>query len=62
VSEIALKDIIPPGDIREILNQVVTAEKQAPANLIRRREETAAKRSLLNTAKLMEGNPLLLCG
>jgi regulator of protease activity HflC (stomatin/prohibitin superfamily) len=60
VSEIALKDIILPGDIREILNQVVTAEKEAQANLIRRREETAATRSLLNTAKLMEGNPLLL--
>jgi regulator of protease activity HflC (stomatin/prohibitin superfamily) len=60
VSEIALKDIILPGDIREILNQVVTAEKQAQANLIRRREETAATRSLLSTAKLMEGNPLLL--
>jgi regulator of protease activity HflC (stomatin/prohibitin superfamily) len=53
VSEIALKDIILPGGIREILNQVVTAEKQAQANLIRRREETAATRSLLNTAKLM---------
>ena len=49
-----------PGDIREILNQVVTAEKQAQANLIRRREETAATRSLLNTAKLMEDNPLLV--
>jgi regulator of protease activity HflC (stomatin/prohibitin superfamily) len=60
VSVIALKDVILPGDIREILNQVVTAEKQAQANLIRRREETAATRSLLSTAKLMEGNPLLL--
>ena len=30
------------------------------ANLIRRQEETAATRSLLNTAKLMEDNPLLL--
>ena len=60
VSVIALKDIILPGDIREILNQVVTAEKQAQANLIRRREETAATRSLLNTAKLMEENPLLV--
>jgi len=60
VREIALKDIILPGDIREILNQVVTAEKQAQANLIRRREETAATRSLLNTAKLMEENPLLV--
>jgi regulator of protease activity HflC (stomatin/prohibitin superfamily) len=60
VGEMALKDIILPGDIREILNQVVTAEKQAQANLIRRREETAATRSLLNTAKLMEDNPLLV--
>ncbi len=60
VGAIALKDVILPGDIREILNQVVTAEKQAQANLIRRREETAATRSLLNTAKLMEDNPLLV--
>jgi len=56
----ALKDIVLPGEMREILNQVVTAEKQAQANLIRRREETAATRSLLNTAKLMEDNPLLV--
>jgi regulator of protease activity HflC (stomatin/prohibitin superfamily) len=60
VAAIAIKDIILPGDIREILNQVVAAEKQAQANLIRRREETAATRSLLNTAKLMEDNPLLV--
>ncbi len=60
VGAIALKDIVLPGDVREILNQVVTAEKQAQANLIRRREEVAATRSLLNTAKLMEENPLLV--
>lgn len=57
---IALKDIVLPGEIREILNQVVAAEKQAQANLIRRREETAATRSLLNTARLMDENPLLI--
>jgi regulator of protease activity HflC (stomatin/prohibitin superfamily) len=60
MAAIAIKDIILPGDIRDILNQVVAAEKQAQANLIRRREETAATRSLLNTAKLMEDNPLLV--
>ncbi|HRD76165.1 MAG TPA: hypothetical protein PK264_09525, partial [Hyphomicrobiaceae bacterium] len=32
----------------------------AKANLIRRQEETAATRSLLNTARLMDDNPLLL--
>jgi regulator of protease activity HflC (stomatin/prohibitin superfamily) len=60
VGAIALKDIVLPGDMREIMNQVVAAEKQAQANLIRRREETAATRSLLNTAKLLEDNPILV--
>jgi hypothetical protein len=39
---------------------VVEAEKAAQANVIRRREETAATRSLLNTAKVMEDNPVAL--
>lgn len=42
------------------LNQVVEAQKTAEANVIRRREETSATRSLHNTAKLMENNPTLL--
>jgi regulator of protease activity HflC (stomatin/prohibitin superfamily) len=60
VGVIAIKDVVLPGDVRDILNQVVTAEKQAQANLIRRREEVASTRSLLNTAKLMEDNPILV--
>ncbi|MCJ2188316.1 slipin family protein [Novosphingobium beihaiensis] len=60
VSEIALKDVILPGDMREILNQVVSAQKEAEANVIRRREETNATRSLLNTAKVMAENPVML--
>ena len=60
VIDIALKDVILPGEMREILNQVVTAEKQAEANVIRRREETNATRSLLNTAKVMAENPVML--
>lgn len=55
-----IKDIILPGDIRDIMNQVLIAEKKAQANMITRREETAATRSLLNTAKLMEENEMLL--
>ena len=39
---------------------MVEAEKAAQANVIRRREETAATRSLLNTAKVMEDNPIAL--
>ena len=54
-----IKDIILPGDIKEIMNQVLIAQKQAQANTITRREETASTRSLLNTAKLMEENEML---
>ena len=35
------------------------AQKRAQANIITRREETASTRSLLNTAKLIEDNPML---
>lgn len=60
VTELGIKDVILPGEMRDLINKVVEAEKLAQANLIRRREETAATRSLLNTAKLMEDNPTLL--
>ena len=60
VGEIALKDVVLPGEMREILNQVVAAEKLAEANVIRRREETNATRSLLNTAKVMAEHPVML--
>lgn len=59
VREVGLRDIILPGEMKEILNQVLTAEKQAQANLIKRREETAAARSQANTAKLLAENPAL---
>lgn len=54
-----IKDIILPGEIRDIMNTVLIAEKKAQANVITRREETASTRSLLNTAKLMEENDIL---
>ncbi len=60
IDGVGIKDVILPGDMKEILNQVVEAEKVAQANIIKRREETSATRSLLNTAKLMEENPTLL--
>ena len=59
VIDFGIRDIILPGDVKEIMNQVLAAEKKAHANIIMRREETASTRSLLNTAKLMEDNPML---
>ena len=54
-----IKDIILPGEIREIMNTVLVAEKSAQASVITRREETAATKSLLDTAKLMDENTTL---
>jgi len=54
-----VRDIILPGEVKEIMNQVLIATKKAQANVITRREETASTRSLLNTAKLMEDNAML---
>jgi SPFH domain / Band 7 family len=59
VAGFGIRDIVLPGDVKEIMNQVLVAEKKAQANIIMRREETASTRSLLNTAKLMEDNPML---
>jgi regulator of protease activity HflC (stomatin/prohibitin superfamily) len=59
VNGFGIRDIILPGDVKDIMNQVLVAEKKAQANLIMRREETASTRSLLNTAKLMEDNQML---
>jgi len=57
---VGIKDVILPGEMREILNGVVQAEKAAQANVIRRREEANATRSLLNTAKLIDESPVLM--
>jgi regulator of protease activity HflC (stomatin/prohibitin superfamily) len=60
VDSVGVKDIILPGEIKTILSKVVEAEKAAQANVVRRREETAATRSMLNTARVMEDNPVAL--
>lgn len=59
IESAGVKDIILPGEIRDIMNTVLVAEKRAQANVITRREEVASTRSLLNTAKLMEENATL---
>ena len=58
-------ETLPPGKyafwknmakVMHLMNKVTEA-KAAEANLIVRREETAAMRSQANTAKVLEGNP-----
>lgn len=59
VMNTGIRDVILTGEMKEIMNQVLIAQKKAQANIITRREETASTRSLLNTAKLMEDNEML---
>lgn len=60
ILQIDLKDVILPGDMKHLLNQVLEAEKKASATLITRREEIAATRSQINTARMMDHHPTLM--
>jgi regulator of protease activity HflC (stomatin/prohibitin superfamily) len=57
---VGIRDIILPGEMKDLLNKVTEAKKAAEANLIVRREETAAMRSQANTARLLQDNPTLM--
>ena len=60
VVAVDVKDVVLPGEMKALMNRVIEAEKQAAAQVILRREETAATRSQANTAKMLEANPVLL--
>ena len=57
---VGIRDVILPGEMKDLMNKVTEAKKAAEANLIIRREETAAMRSQVNTAKLLQDNPTLM--
>jgi regulator of protease activity HflC (stomatin/prohibitin superfamily) len=54
-----IKDIMFPGELKNIYAQVLNARKEGLAALERARGETAALRNLANAAKIMESNPAL---
>ncbi len=60
VMSFGVRDIILPGDIKAILNKAVEAKKASEAATIVRREETAAMRHQLNTARILAENPVLM--
>jgi len=60
VVTIGVRDIILPGDMKDLMNRVTEAKKAAEASLITRREETAAMRMQANTAKILESSPTLM--
>jgi regulator of protease activity HflC (stomatin/prohibitin superfamily) len=60
VGDVGVRDVILPGEMKALLNRVIEAQKEAEANVILRREETAAARSMAQTAKVLGENPLLV--
>lgn len=60
IVSVGVRDVILPGDMKDLMNKVTEAKKAAEANLIVRREETAAMRSQANTAKVLADNPTLM--
>ena len=55
-----MKDLVLLGEMKQLFNQVIEAEKKAAAQVILRREEVASTRSMANTAQMLERNPALL--
>jgi regulator of protease activity HflC (stomatin/prohibitin superfamily) len=60
IASVGIRDVILPGDMKDLMNKVTEAKKAAEANLIARREETAAIRGQANTAKLLAESPTLM--
>jgi regulator of protease activity HflC (stomatin/prohibitin superfamily) len=60
VVSLGIRDVVLPGEMKELMNKVIEAQKAAEAALITRREETAAMRSQANTARILEQNPTLM--
>ncbi len=60
IASVGIRDVILPGEMKDLMNKVTEAKKAAEANLISRREETAAMRSQANTAKLLQDSPTLM--
>jgi len=60
VVALGIRDVILPGEMKDLMNKVTEAKKAAEAALITRREETAAMRSQANTAKILESSPTLM--
>ncbi|HZN36617.1 MAG TPA: slipin family protein [Pirellulaceae bacterium] len=60
LSRVGVKDIVLPGQVRNVFLQEMEAELKGRASLVAARHEIAAARARANTAKLFQENPHLL--
>ena len=57
VESLNVKDLVVGGDLKRALNDIILARAEARADLERTRGKTAAVRSMVNAAKLVEQHP-----
>ncbi|MDX6742523.1 slipin family protein [Actinocorallia sp. A-T 12471] len=60
VAEAVIRDLMLPGELRRATLETLLARERGRADLERARAESAALRSLANTARLLEDHPSLL--
>jgi regulator of protease activity HflC (stomatin/prohibitin superfamily) len=57
VKRVGIRDIVLPGNVRNIMLKEVEADRQARADLLKARGEIAVARAKANTARIMTENP-----
>ncbi|HEY7327635.1 MAG TPA: slipin family protein [Gemmataceae bacterium] len=57
LNRIGIRDVILPGEVRQVMMQEVEADRAGRAELVRARHEVAAARARANTAKVLSENP-----
>lgn len=57
---VLIRDLMPSGDLKRVLTQVMTAKQESLAGLEKARGEAAAMRVMANAARAFEKNPALL--
>lgn len=57
LSRVGIRDVVLPGEVRQVMMQEVEADRAGRADLVRARHEVAAARARANTAKVLSENP-----
>ena len=57
LNRVGVRDVILPGEVRQVMMQEVQADRAGRAELVRARHELAAARARANTAKILSENP-----
>ena len=57
IDRVGIRDVILPGEVRQVMMQEVQADRAGRAELVKARHELAAARARANTAKVLTENP-----